>query len=298
MKVRIGGQAVVEGVMMRSDNFISTAVRTEKGEVKKRTRRFNSLTEKHRFLGLPFVRGVFMLFELMGIGLKEISWSAEQAGEDEPLTKKEMFFTFALSLLLVLSIFKLLPWFLANFFTGSSSLVGVNVVDGILKLLIFIIYLFLISLLPDVKRLYEYHGAEHKVVACYESGLKLTPSNANKFSRLHPRCGTTFVFVVFLIGILVYLLIPLNTGFWGNYFIRIMLLPLIAGISYELLRLEGKYYCKSRIVRILMWPGIQFQRLTTRNPSLKQLSVAITSLNECIKSENSLKSKKSLKKKS
>jgi uncharacterized protein YqhQ len=291
MKVRIGGQAVVEGVMMRSDNFISTAIRTEKGAIKKRTRPFNSLTEKHKFLGWPFIRGFVTLFELMGIGLKEISWSSEQAGDDEPLTKKEMFFTFALSLVLVISLFKLLPWFLANFLTDSSSLVGVNVVDGVLKLLIFIGYLFLISLIPDIKRLYEYHGAEHKVVACYEAGLKLTPKNANKFSKLHPRCGTTFVFVVFIIGILVYLLIPLQVGFWGNFALRVLFLPVIAGLSYEILRLEGKYYNKSKIIRTLIWPGIQFQRLTTKEPSLNQISVAIESLTECIKSEKVLAKK-------
>ena len=293
MKVRIGGQAVVEGVMMRSDNFISTTVRNDKGELKKRTRRFNSITEKNKFLALPFIRGFVMLFELMSLGFKEISWSAQQSGDDEPLSKKEMFFTFALSIIIVLAFFKFLPWFLANVFTDSSSLLGVNVLDGVLKIFIFVIYLFLISLLPDVKRLYEYHGAEHKVVACYESGLPLTPKNADKFSKLHPRCGTTFVFVVFLIGILVYLTIPLSFGLWGNYALRILFLPLIAGIAYEIIRLEGKYYCKSKIVRILMWPGIQFQRLTTREPSLKQLSVAISSLNSCIAEEKKLAKVKS-----
>ena len=292
MKVRIGGQAVVEGVMMRSDNFISTAVRLESGKLKKRTRRFNSLTEKNKFLNLPFIRGIFMLFELMVIGLKEISWSAEQTEDDEPISKKEMIITFTLSILLVLSICKLLPWFLANTITNSSSLIGVNVIDGLLKILNFVGYLIIISLLPDVRRLYEYHGAEHKVVSCFESGLKLTAKNAQKFSKLHPRCGTTFVFVVFLIGILFYLLIPLNTGFWGNYVIRILLLPLIAGVSYELIRLEGKYYDKSSVVRALMWPGIQFQRLTTRNPSLKQLEVAILSLNACVLAEKKLKKSK------
>ncbi|MFP4567680.1 MAG: DUF1385 domain-containing protein [Candidatus Woesearchaeota archaeon] len=285
MKVRIGGQAVVEGVMMRSDNYISTTVRDPSGTLKQRTRRFNSITERNKFLALPFIRGFVMLFELMGLGFKEISWSAEQSGDDEPLSKREMFFTFALSIILVLSIFKLLPWFLANFVAGSSSLIGVNVFDGVFKILIFVAYLFFISLMPDIKRLYEYHGAEHKVVACYESGLKLTAKNAQKFSKLHPRCGTTFVFVVFFIGILVYLLIPLGAGFWGNYAFRILLLPIIAGVAYELIRLEGKYYSKSGIVRALIWPGIQFQRLTTREPDLSQLEVAIASLNACILSE-------------
>jgi uncharacterized protein YqhQ len=292
MKIRIGGQAVVEGVMMRSDNFVCTTVRDDKGVLKKRNRRFNSITEKNKFLALPFIRGFVMLFELMSLGFKEISWSAQQAGDDEPLSKKEMFFTFALSIIIVLAFFKFLPWFLANLFT-SSSLLGVNLLDGILKIFIFIIYLFLISLLPDVKRLYEYHGAEHKVVACYESGLSLSAKNANKFSRLHPRCGTTFVFVVFLIGILVYLSIPLSFGLWGNYALRILFLPLIAGIAYEVIRLEGKYYCKSKFVRILMWPGLQFQRLTTREPSLKQLSVAISSLNSCVVEEKKLTKTKS-----
>ena len=288
MKIKIGGQAVVEGVMMRSDNFVSTTVRDEKNKLRNRTRRFNSLTEKNKFLGLPFVRGFITLFEVMGLGLKEISWSAQQVDDEEPISRSEMFFSFALSIVLVLSIFMLLPWFLANFLSGSS-LIGVNVIDGVIKILLFIAYLLLISRMPDVRRLFEYHGAEHKVVACFESGKKLTPKNAQNFSKLHPRCGTTFVFVVFLVGILIYLLIPLGTGFWGNYFWRILLLPVIAGLSYELIRLEGKYYDKSKFVRRIVWPGMQFQRLTTREPSLKQLGVAISSLNSCISAEKKLK---------
>lgn len=295
MNIRIGGQAVVEGVMMRSDNFISTAVRDDQGTLKKRTRRFNSLVEKYKFLNFPFIRGTFILFELMGIGLKEISWSAEQSSNEEPLTKKEMFFTFALSIVLVLSIFMLLPWFLANI-VMSSSVVGINVLDGVFKILLFIGYLLAISFIPDVRRLYEYHGAEHKVVACYESGSKLTSNNAQKFSRLHPRCGTTFIFVVFIISILFYLLVPFSFGFWGNYGMRVLLLPLIAGTSYEIIRLEGKYYSKNKFIRLVMWPGIQFQKLTTRNPSDEQINVAILSLNECILAEKELLGNKRVKK--
>lgn len=288
MKVRIGGQAVVDGVMMRSDNFIGTSVRVG-DKIKNRVRRFNSLTERNKFASLPFVRGVVMLFELMVIGLKEISWSAEQSEDDEPLSRREMFFTFLLSLVIVLAFFKLLPWFLANVVTKSGGLVGVNVVDGVLKIIIFVLYLLGISLLPDVVKLYKYHGAEHKAVSCYESGLKLNTKNALKFSRLHPRCGTTFVFVVFLIGILVYLLIPLNVGFWGNYLFRVLLLPVIAGVAYELIRLEGKYYSRSAVVRVLMWPGLQFQRLTTREPDVDQVEVAIHALNSCIVAEKKLR---------
>ncbi len=285
MKIKLGGQAVVEGVMMRSNNYISTAVRCENGQIKKRTRKFNSLTETNKIAKLPIIRGLIMLFELMILGLKEISWSAENSTNEEPLTKKEMILTFLLSLVIVLSLFVLLPWFLANTITITSTPLGVNIVDGIIKIMLFTGYLLIISLLPDIKRLYQYHGAEHKTLACYESKRKLTPQNAKKFSRIHPRCGTTFIFIVFLIGILIYLLIPQGTGFWGNYLWRILLLPIIAGLAYEIIRLEAKYYNKSRIVRILMWPGLQFQKLTTKEPSLKQLDVAITSLNECMRAE-------------
>jgi len=291
-ELRIGGQAVVEGVSMRSDHFLATSVRLKNGKIKSHVKKFISITDKHKYLNIPLIRGVIGLFEVMGIGMKEITWSSNQALDmDEQMTKKELFLMIGFSIIFGLGLFKLLPWFLANIFGPmiQNNLSTINIIDGLFKILILSIYLGLISLMPDVKRLFEYHGAEHKVVSCSESKMKLTPKNAKKFTTIHPRCGTTFIIWVFLFSILFYMLIPLSLGFWGNFGIRILMLPLIAGVSYEIIRLSGKYYSKSKIVRFLVWPGLQFQRLTTREPNLKQLEVSINSLNECLRKEKSFK---------
>ncbi|MGV8162606.1 MAG: DUF1385 domain-containing protein [Candidatus Nanoarchaeia archaeon] len=288
MNIRIGGQAVMDGVMMRSDNFISTSVRTSKGKIKTRTREYHSSTERNKILGLPFIRGIITLFELMSLGFKEMMWASNQSlKKDEKLTKKELIFTIFLSVAIVLVIFKLIPWALANFLSKILGVDGflLNLLDAVIKILILIIYFAILNTSSDIRNLFSYHGAEHKTVSCYEHKKKLTSKNAEKFSRIHPRCGTTFVFIVFVVALFVYLLIPATAGFWLNYLVRILLLPLIAGIAYELIRLEGKYYDR-KIVKIIIWPGLQFQRLTTKNPSRDQLDVAICSLEACVIAEN------------
>ncbi|MFA6072715.1 MAG: DUF1385 domain-containing protein [Candidatus Woesearchaeota archaeon] len=287
MKIRIGGQAVSDGVMMRSDNYISTAVRTSKGKISVRTREYHSITESNKFLGLPFIRGIVTLFELMGLGLKEMMWASNKnMKKEERLSKKEIIFAIVLSIVIALVIFKLIPWALANFVSKIFGPLGIwlNVIDAVFKILILIGYFSLLGLSKEIGDLFGYHGAEHKTVSCYEKKLKLTPQNAAKCSRIHPRCGTTFVFIVFLVGIFFYVLIPPATGFWLNYLIRILLLPLIAGVAYELIRLEGKY-SNNRFVKWIIWPGLQFQRLTTKNPSKKQIEVAIVALSACIQKE-------------
>jgi uncharacterized protein YqhQ len=289
MRIRIGGQAVSEGVMMRSDNYLSTAVRLPDGKIRVRTRKYSSLTEKYKILGLPFIRGIILLFEMMALGLKETAWASNMGmKKEERLTKREIIFSIALALVIVLAIFKLLPWFIANAVSKPLGIhgAGLNVIDAFFKILILICYFVFLGMSKDIRRLFAYHGAEHKTVACYEAKKKLTPNNAIKYSRIHPRCGTTFVFIVFLVGIAFYVLIPLKTGFWLNYLFRVLLLPVVAGAAYEIIRLEGKYYHK-RIVRMIIWPGLQFQRLTTRNPNRKQLEVAIAALDACIKKEKS-----------
>ncbi len=287
-ELRIGGQAVMNGVMMRSKNYIATSVRKKDGKIKTKTRKFVSITDKYKILGLPFIRGIFMLFELMIQGMKELTWSSNEStdDEDEKLSKKEIVFTIILSIVFALALFKLLPWFLANTVSGffETTSATINVLDALFKVFILAGYIYLISLMPDIKTLFRYHGAEHKAVSCYESGKKLTPKNAAGFSVIHPRCGTTFIILVFFVSIFFYMLIP-TLEFWQNYLFRILLLPVIAGFSYEIIRLGGKYYYKNVLVRIIMWPGLQFQRLTTRQPDLKQIEVAIKSLNVALKKE-------------
>jgi len=287
MKIRIGGQAVSDGVMMRSDNYVSTAVRTYNGKIVSRTREYHSITERNKFFSIPIIRGAITLFEVVGLGLKEITWASNKSlKKEERLTKKEVAFAMVLSVVIALVIFKLVPWSLANIFNRFFGIDGVvlNILDAVFKIIIMIVYFSLLGFSTEVKTLFSYHGAEHKTVACFESGKKLSPENAIKFSRIHPRCGTTFVFIVFIVGLFFYIFIPPAAGFWLNFLMRILLLPLIAGVAYEIIRLEGKYYDK-KLVRILIWPGLQFQRLTTRNPSKKQIEVAIVALNACLKKE-------------
>jgi len=279
-ELKIGGQAVVDGVMMRSSHHVSTAVRTKSGKIKIKTRKFISLTENSKFLGLPIIRGAISLFEVVQLGYQEITWSTNQSLETENvLSTKEKVLMIVLALAFGIALFKLLPWFLA---TKAIPLAQhswkVNVIDALIKIVILTGYMWIISLMPDIKTLYQYHGSEHKAVSCYESGKKLTPKNAQTFTTIHPRCGTTFIIIVFVIAMIFYIFIPLSLGFWLNFLIRILLLPMIAGVAYEIIRLSGKYYYKNLLVRILMWPGLQFQRLTTREPNLKQLEVAIASL--------------------
>lgn len=295
MKIRIGGQAVVNGVMMRSDNYVSTAVRDSKGKIIVRSREYHSATEKKGILSWPFIRGVIILYEVMVLGLKELTWASNKtAQKGEKLSKKEAVLAIVISLALALIIFKLTPWALANVFNRIFKIdnVFLNVLDAFFKIVILVIYFSILGMSKDVSTLFEYHGAEHKTVFCFEKKKKLTPENAIKFSRIHPRCGTTFVFFVFIVGLFFYILIPPAAGFWMNLLIRIMLLPLIAGVAYEVIRLEGKYY-ENRLVKVLIWPGLQFQRLTTRNPSKKQIEVAIAALNECIKKEKARENQRS-----
>jgi uncharacterized protein YqhQ len=262
-------------------------VRTPKGKIVVRTREYHSITETNKFLGLPFIRGIISLVEVISLGIKEMSWATSKTSpEQEKLTKKEITVAIILSVAIALIIFKLIPWTLANLLSKAlgTNFFMLNLIDAFLKIIILILYFSLLGVSKDVKLLFKYHGAEHKTVSCFESGKKLTPLNASTFSRIHPRCGTTFIFIVFITGLLFYLFIPLQTGFWLNYAIRIALLPIIAGVAYELIRLEGKYY-NNKIVKAIIWPGLQFQRLTTNNPTKKHLEVAIASLDACIKKE-------------
>ena len=289
--IRIGGQAVVNGVTMRSDHYVCTAVRKNNGKIKIKTRKFSSITDKNKFFGFPFVRGIISLVEMISFGIKEIHWSTNQSlnKKDEKIKTSELAIALLISLVVALVIFKFIPWLTANILTNAfkNSYFLLNVMDGAIKIILISLYLYLISKTKDIDVLFRYHGSEHKAVSCFESKKKLTPKNAAKFTTIHPRCGTTFVILVFVLSILFYLLIPSGFSFWFNLLIRILLLPIIAGFAFELIRLSGKYYYKNKLVRIMMWPGLQFQKLTTKEPDLNQLEVAIAALNGCIKKEKS-----------
>jgi len=280
----IGGQAVIEGVLMKNGPKVAIAVRDPKGKITVKKETFNSLTKKYKVLNLPFIRGIIILFETMILGIKALNYSTEISLEDEKekTNKKEstklsslsIFFTIILSIALALFLFKFVPLFLAQTITGISNQFNnrflFNIIEGIIKISILIIYISLISLMPDIKRVFEYHGAEHKVVNAYEHN---DLENAKAYSRIHLRCGTSFIIFVLMLSIVVYMFIPMDLSLAMKYIVRILLLPFIAGIGYELIKLSPKYE-KNFLFKILIYPGVAVQKLTTKEPDDKQIEVA------------------------
>ena len=289
--VNVGGQVVIEGVMMRGSKGIATAVRTTQGEIVVEKRSYTSFTKKNKFFGLPIIRGFISLFESLIIGVQTLNYSAsffEEEGETSKLDSwiqkvfKEksndiiMGISLVISLVVSIGLFFILPTVIANLFSkmGASN-VTMHIIEGIIRVLIFLTYVYLIGKMEDIKRVYQYHGAEHKTIFCYENNIELTPENAEKFGRLHPRCGTNFLFLVMIVSIITFSL----TG-WDSIgeriLYRIVLLPIISGISYEIIRWMGK--STGVLSKILSYPGLQLQNLTTKEPDLSQLEVAIKAL--------------------
>ncbi len=289
---------------MRSPNSISIAVRKLSGKVKVDKRPYNTLTQKHKWLNVPIIRGVVNLFEMMVIGTQAINYSANESLEEEHEEHEEPqkqtkwgkaleIGMFALSLVLALALslflFKFIPLGLTTIIESQSSFIQdnyivFNLIDGIIKTLIFLSYIFLLSLIPSFRRVFEYHGAEHKSIFTYEKKLPLDPEHAKKQTRFHPRCGTSFIIIVFVISILVYTFVPKQDAFLNNLLLRITFLPIIAGISYEYLKLSAKYV-NNKFVKALVAPGLWFQRLTTKEPDTKQLEIGLASLKTALEME-------------
>lgn len=292
----IGGQAVMEGVMMKNKNKYAVSVRIPDGTITSEVKECHSITEKIKWLGLPFIRGSVNLIESLVIGMKTLTFSANFFEEEEEKEKKEgekgfmsggvLVLTFAFSFLLAMGLFMLLPQIVAELVCKLTGFpVGGRfgaVIEGCMRLLIFIIYIKLITLMEDIKRTFMYHGAEHKSINCLEHGHPLTVENVRNSSKLHKRCGTSFIIFVLLIAIIVLMFIPPVTAFSKpvnfllRFLIRLALLPVIAGISYEFLRLAGR--SDNKIVNILSKPGFWMQGLTTREPTDDMIEVAINSV--------------------
>ncbi len=288
MSTNIGGQAVLEGVMMRGPSNWALAVRKPDGEIAELTRPIRSPMARHRIFRLPVIRGVVALGESLAIGFRALMISANaQLPEDEQeeITKGAWIGTFVVGIGLAIGLFFLLPALITDVSgVGSDNGPLFVFVEKLIRLTVFIGYLWLISRLPDLKRLFQYHGAEHKTISCYEAGLPLTPDNAQRFSRFHPRCGTSFLLIVMIVAIFVFA--PLGKLDWQWLFLsRVVGIPLVAGLAFEVIKLFGRNRTK-RWARILMWPGIQLQRLTTREPDLSQLAVAIAALDAVLAVEN------------
>lgn len=273
--MNIGGQAVIEGVLIMSPDKYAIAVRDEKGKLRKKVEKHVPVSKRYKLLSFPVVRGFANLVDMLVVGTNALTWSAEQQGEEQ-LKGWETFITFAAAILLTIGIFVVLPYYAARLFLEPPGLLF-NIVDGVFRLLAFFLYLVVIGLFSDVRRMFQYHGAEHMSVHCYEAGDKLTPSNCLKHRKEHARCGTSLLFFVVIVSIFVFSL--LHTPFWYiNIAGRILLIPVVAGISYELLKFSAKY-------KWLWWvslPGIWTQKLTTKRPDKKQLEVAIAAVKEVV----------------
>lgn len=273
----MGGQAVVEGVMMRGEASWAVAVRNPDGDIEVELHDAPRWAE--RYGRIPLVRGVTNLGESLSLGMKALAWSANrQVPEEERISSKAMGWTMAVSLVIFSGLFILIPALGAR---GLSGLLGISgfafhVLEGVMVLSIFLGYLALVGLMPDIKRVFRYHGAEHKAIAAYENGAPLTPESAARFSTEHVRCGTNFLLTVLVVAIVVYALIG-RPALPVLVLSRIVLIPVIAGLAYEVIRFAAKHMDR-RWVRVAMKPGLTLQRMTTREPSLEQLEVAIASL--------------------
>jgi uncharacterized protein YqhQ len=288
----IGGQAVLEGVMMRGVSTWAVAVRKPEGEIEVTSEPLVSWAKRHRLLRLPVIRGVVALAESLKIGFRALAISAnaqmeveEGEEEPEPIGGLTWGLTIAFSLVLAVGLFFVVP-------VGATSLIKDQLgspllfwlVEGVLRTAIFIGYIAAISRLPDLRRVFEYHGAEHKTISTFEAGDRLVPARAELYSRLHPRCGTSFLLIVMVLAIFVFAPIGLPAWYW-LVLSRILGIPLIAGLSYEVIKWAGRNRNK-RWVRAVMWPGLMLQNLTTREPDREQLAVAIAALEAVLAVEN------------
>jgi uncharacterized protein YqhQ len=283
----VGGQAVLEGVMMRGVSTWAVAVRKPDEEIDVQSFPLVSWTKRHRALRWPVVRGVVALVESLKIGFNalNISANAQLEEDEEPISGGMWVGTMVVALLFAVGLFFVVPVGLTSLFKdqlGSAFLFWL--VEGVLRTAIFLGYIALLSRVRDLRRVFEYHGAEHKTISCFEAGLPLTPENAQRFSRLHPRCGTSFLLIVMIVAIFVFA--PLGLPAW--YLLvasRIVGVPLIAGLSFEVIKFAGRNRRK-RWVQYLMWPGMQLQKLTTREPDLDQLAVAIAAMDAVLEVED------------
>jgi uncharacterized protein YqhQ len=278
-----GGQAILEGVMMRHGTKIAAAVRRPDKEIVFQEREYIPLTRRYKVLGWMFVRGTISLFEMMIIGMKCLMFSAEVALSEEEKKPQgwEMYVSLVISFAVAIFFFVVVPAF---FFTKVKSyidsLILLNVLEGCVRLGMFLCFLSATLLMEDMRRVYMYHGAEHKTVFAWEDGRDLTVENVKKYSTRHPRCGTSFILFVMIVSILVFSLLG-RPDFLHRVVYKIMLMPVIAGISYEAIRFTGKY-SRFKLAQILSWPGLALQRITTREPDDDQIEVAIAAMKKVI----------------
>jgi uncharacterized protein YqhQ len=289
--MRVGGQAIMEGVLMRSPNFWGMAVRTPAGSVDVQAEPFNSITRKSKLFRLPIIRGFLSLGETLWLGMKALTLSTNIAlGEEEKLSKKEIVATLIFGLVFAFVLFLLAPVLgtkgVGLLFGGSiENPILFNLVEGAIRIGIFMLYLVGITALSkDIRRFFAYHGAEHKAIKVYERGEELVPENARKLDTSHVRCGTSFILYVLVLSILVFSLLPID--WWVEAVLsRVVVIPLIAGIAFEFIMWSAKNQANP-VVKALIWPGLQLQKLTTREPTDDQVEVAMASLKTVLAKED------------
>ena len=281
----VGGQAVIEGVMMRDAHRTATAVRLPNGEIDVETRTVSSIRDRYPVLNLPLIRGLVIMVESLIIGMRALSFSAQAAGEeDEQMTKKEIAMTILFALVLASILFIVIP-------TGAAHLAAAytddpivfNLIEGGIRLMVFLLYIWGISFMGGIRRVFQYHGAEHKTIHCYEAGEALTVENVQKFPRLHPRCGTNFLLIVMVVAIVFHVFFGWP-DLWLRILSRLAILPVVAGVSYEIIRFAGR--SENHFVHILITPGLWLQYLTTRPPADEMVEVAIESLKAVLPAED------------
>jgi uncharacterized protein YqhQ len=275
-----GGQAVMEGVMIRSTDHLVICVRQPNEEIVTKTEELHSLSEKYSFLKIPFVRGILALVETLYSGIKGIYFSANAAfggDEEESLNPKEIAVVVAVAVCMSILIFSVTPFFLTSLLNLGKGVLF-NIAEGVVRLSFLLVYLAIVSTIGDFKRLLMYHGAEHASINAYEAGVELNVENTRKYSRFHARCGTSFLLIVTLISILFFSIMP-SADYVVRLSYRIVLIPLISAVSYELLRLSDRYK-DSRIMKALVAPGLVLQRFTTRQPDDEMIEVAIKAVKE------------------
>ncbi|MCI9069331.1 peptide chain release factor N(5)-glutamine methyltransferase [Clostridium sp.] len=291
-KCDVGGQAIIEGVMMRGAKGLATAVRTPSGEIEVKVKRTTPITKKYKILNIPIIRGTATLIDSLIIGINTLNYSASFFEEDEEESKFDAWLknklgdkgandliitlTMMVSFFVAAGLFLGIPTAIASIFKGIGlSPILLNLIESAIRIAILITYMYFISKLDDIYRIFQYHGAEHKTIFCYEAEEKLTIENVKKFGRLHPRCGTNFLFLTMIVSIILFTLTGWG-GFWQRLILRIVLMPLVAGITYELIKWLGR--TESKLGKFIAYPGLKLQELTTKEPNDEQLEVAIKSL--------------------
>jgi uncharacterized protein YqhQ len=280
-----GGQAVVEGVMMRGSDHWAVAVRKPAGDIYVESHDIDSVAKRHPFFAKPFLRGIIVLGQSLAIGTRALLIATNQSmDDDEQLTSRQVGFALALAMVFFVAIFVLGPTVLFAWIQHrTDGGVLINVLEGVFRVALFVAYLWLIGKTKDIHRVFEYHGAEHKTIAAFEHGDPLDPEHVDRYSTVHVRCGTNFLIIVMVITIFVFTLFG-TPGFWWRIGSRLLAIPLIAGVAYEALRLGARYQ-SSLVMRALMAPGLWLQKITTQKPDREQIQVAIASFDEVLRRE-------------